>query len=248
MIINPNNVENERIKLDLTGAEFSLLNAWKSILSRVKDIESYFIVDLVVPDDVKNDRLTLSVVVSCKDLYVVGFEKSPNVYLKLNDVSYNRYNKICKDINATCLTKEKISENVRQLNKKISSSDINTNILEDDPCYIAFVNIAFIISEAARFEFVRATVKRIYGYLSDVDIDNTFLNRSISDAFYNCRLKYKDLLNDYSKIFEFSKINNTTSIIHSEKVSIESCRNYYSDIKRCEAELPYLQDIGLVAK
>ena len=95
-------VDEERIKLDLTGAGFGLSQAWNKMLEKVKKANSngigneYFIVDLIVACD--NGGLTsykykaeISVVVRKEDLYIVGLELAKGEYREFPNVEYSQY-------------------------------------------------------------------------------------------------------------------------------------------------------------
>lgn len=233
MSIAPNRVDEKRIKLDLTGAGFLLEHAWNEMLDRVKAAnsnlkgQSYFIVDLIVPKghliQGEDFKMNLGVIVRKEDLYAVGLVKDTNNYIEIADIEYGSYNRITKKEKKLSVTVNNIADNVKTLDTFITSFDEKTNnklyFREESGC-IAFTNIAFLISEAARFEFVRDTVKRIYGYLSNDEILQIYLNTELSDCFYNYRPYYRDLLDHYSKILKQTSEKNVN--IHTKNA--DSCR------------------------
>ena len=262
MSIAPNRVDEKRIKLDLTGAGFLLEHAWNEMLDRVKAAnsnlkgQSYFIVDLIVPKghliQGEDFKMNLGVIVRKEDLYAVGLVKDTNNYIEIADIEYGSYNRITKKEKKLSVTVNNIADNVKTLDMFITSFDEKTNnklyFREESGC-IAFTNIAFLISEAARFEFVRDTVKRIYGYLSNDEILQIYLNTELSDCFYNYRPYYRDLLDHYSKILKQTSEKNVN--IHTKMLTVAECREYYSDTVKFPDDYPNLDDlrkIGLIER
>lgn len=232
-MVGVNDVEKTNITLDFTGAAFCIEGAWNQILEESKDKEKqgkkpYFTVKLIWVNDVNvnDEKITLDFVLKRENLYVVGFEKEAGNYLlcKDEDVSYNMYDKMDKRIK--CLSIKMIANDMMLLKNSIANGQDAKSILAESKTYIAFVHMAFFISEAARFEFVRAAVKRISGYLNENEIKTIFQNSDKSDYYYACRYKYKSLLSDYGKIVT-SANNGEKKNLHMEMLSIESCRNYY---------------------
>ena len=201
-------VDEERIKLDLTGAGLELSKAWNKMLEKVKKANSnrkgneYFIVDLIVACD--NGGLTsnkykaeISVVVRKEDLYVVGLELAKGKYIEFPNVEYREYyllqfNNVDERERKLALTVQTIGDGIAQIENDISNPAQKIDVMyfrKKNSC-ITITNIAFIISEAARFEFVRDTVKRIYGYLSNDEITQIYLNPKSSGRWYNYRPYY----------------------------------------------------------
>lgn len=102
---------------------------------------------------------------------------------------------------------------------------------------------AFIISEAARFDFVRAVVKRVYG---DESVKKDFLNWEESAGHYLQIKNYKELLTNYGKI---KKTAETGPGKTSENISILSTRNYfYKQGKENPKQYQDLVYVGLLGK
>ena len=260
-------VDEERIKLDLTGAGLELSKAWNKMLEKVKKANSnrkgneYFIVDLIVACD--NGGLTsnkykaeISVVVRKEDLYVVGLELAKGKYIEFPNVEYKEYyllqfNNVDERERKLALTVQTIGDGIAQIENDISNpaQKINDMYFRKKNSCITITNIAFIISEAARFEFVRDTVKRIYGYLSNDEITQIYLNPKSSGRWYNYRPYYRDLLDHYSKIAIAS--NKGEKNLHNEMLTVDECREYYSDTVKFPDDYPNLDDlrkIGLIER
>lgn len=124
-------VDEERIKLDLTGAGLELSKAWNKMLEKVKKANSnrkgneYFIVDLIVACD--NGGLTsnkykaeISVVVRKEDLYVVGLELAKGKYIEFPNVEYKEYyllqfNNVDERERKLALTVQTIGDGIAQI-------------------------------------------------------------------------------------------------------------------------------------
>ena len=95
----------------------------------------------------------------------------------------------------------------------------------------------------------RDTVKRIYGYLSNDEITQIYLNPKSSGRWYNYRPYYRDLLDHYSKIAIAS--NKGEKNLHNEMLTVDECREYYSDTVKFPDDYPNLEDlrkIGLIER
>ena len=260
-------VDEERIKLDLTGAGFGLSQAWNKMLEKVKKANSngigneYIIVDLIVACD--NGGLTsykykaeISVVVRKEDLYIVGLELAKGEYREFPNVEYSQYyhlhfNNVDEKRRKLMLTVQTIGDGIAQIENDISNpaQKIDDMYFRKKNSCITITNIAFIISEAARFEFVRDTVKRIYGYLSNDEITQIYLNPKSSGRWYNYRPYYRDLLDHYSKIAIAS--NKGEKNLHNEMLTVDECREYYSDTVKFPDDYPNLEElrkIGLIER
>lgn len=201
-------------------------------------------------------KAEISVVVRKEDLYIVGLELAKGEYREFPNVEYSQYyhlhfNNVDEKRRKLMLTVQTIGDGIAQIENDISNpaQKIDDMYFRKKNSCITITNIAFIISEAARFEFVRDTVKRIYGYLSNDEITQIYLNPKSSGRWYNYRPYYRDLLDHYSKIAIAS--NKGEKNLHNEMLTVDECREYYSDTVKFPDDYPNLEDlrkIGLIER
>lgn len=135
--------------------------------------------------------------------------------------------------------------------KEISRSRIDSlcSGLKKDISQISLQDIdlaAFIISEAARFDFIRAAIKRLYG-ANEQKLKGSFVNWTNSEYKYKKLADFKLLTNNYGKIKEFA---NKNSKMKSKCISILDTQTYfYEDMRKGLTDKEYydgLIRIGLL--
>ena len=188
--------------------------------------------------------------------YYLPLELAKGKYIEFPNVEYREYyllqfNNVDERERKLALTVQTIGDGIAQIENDISNpaQKIDDMYFRKKNSCITITNIAFIISEAARFEFVRDTVKRIYGYLSNDEITQIYLNPKSSGRWYNYRPYYRDLLDHYSKIAIAS--NKWEKNLHNEMLTVDECREYYSDTVKFPDDYPNLEDlrkIGLIER
>ena len=181
---------------------------WTNIIHENKDDESSFIVKVCY----ENFPYSAEFVLNRKNLYVIGVQKvkenNKTEIIEFGSTSYIDKYKIGINMNRDSIkTMIKFFQNY----KKGPNKDFDKNL-----CIAAF-----IISEAARFDFIRAAVKRVCGDESDT-VRNAFVNWVNTENIYNQLYYYLQLLHSYSKIREQRSK-------HTKNISVDNSREYFYD-------------------
>lgn len=213
----------------------SMEDFWNDILAnyneKIKDDTQTFKARIISG----NSDKYVDVVLQKNNIYVIGIERNGKVE-KFNKTTY------VGSVPYEDITQQRINDLVNALQKEKSISKISDKDV---------LLMAFIISEAARFSFVRAVIKRVYG-ASEQDLHGQFINWENTQYCYNKLECFDLLLNNYSHLRKYVESNNNKKHVIEKCIGVfETQKYFYNDAQNGSNALENyngLIHIGLLKK